>query len=83
MLDRTEAVHNLERYHAETAAWYNKKVRPCEELIPGDMVLKRRHHSDTLGKLEPKWEGPYLVTRVRRADTYELSTPEGVKLGHM
>ena len=80
--NRTEAVLALERYHAETASWYNKKVKLREGLVPGDMVLKKRHHSDTVGKLEPKWEGPYLVTRVRRADTYELSTPEGARLGH-
>ncbi|RZS03439.1 hypothetical protein BHM03_00033617 [Ensete ventricosum] len=32
------------------------------------------------GKLTPRWEGPYRVTRVIRDGTYILSTMEGKEL---
>ena len=32
------------------------------------------------GKLAAKWEGPYMVTRVSRPETYYLRTPDGMEL---
>ena len=46
------------------------------------MVLKRVVNPATIGKLESKWEGPYIITRAMRAGSFSIATPEGQQLGH-
>ena len=55
-----EAISTMAKYVDGVARAYNKKVRPCP-LAPGDMVLKRVANPSTVGKLESKWEGPYII----------------------
>ena len=35
-----------------------------------------------MGKLETKWEGPYIITHSTRAGSFHIATPEGQQLGH-
>ena len=78
---RIQAVSTMSSYTEGVARAYNKKVKP-RTLEPGDMVLKRATNPTTRGKLESKWEGPYIVTGTTRAGTFRLATPEGDQLGH-
>ena len=56
--------------YSEGIAWaYNRKVK-IRPLGPGDMVLKRAVNPATVGKLESKWEGPYIITRSTRAGSF-------------
>jgi hypothetical protein len=56
--DRLKAIKNLEKYQTEMKAWIDKKVK--ERLFDlGDLVLLCRPHKESLGKLQPKWDGPY------------------------
>ncbi|PKA54684.1 hypothetical protein AXF42_Ash000519 [Apostasia shenzhenica] len=73
-LKRLEHKHRVERY-------FNCKVNP-RALVQGDLVLKRRFLAGrTLGvpKLEPNWEGPYIVREVAGPKAYYLTTSEGIQ----
>jgi hypothetical protein len=45
--------------------WRNRKVRE-QKISTGDMVLRRKTRG--VGKLEEKWEGPFLVSENKRRD---------------
>ncbi|GKB41771.1 reverse transcriptase domain-containing protein [Tanacetum coccineum] len=55
--------------------YYNKKVRPMSFKV-GDYVYRRNetNHVENLGKLDLKWEGPYLVTEAYQNGSYKLQT---------
>ncbi|PKA55973.1 hypothetical protein AXF42_Ash014645 [Apostasia shenzhenica] len=62
--------------------YFNRKVNP-RTFVQGDLVLKQWLLAGTnLGvpKLEPNWEGPYIVREVARPNTYYLMTSEGIQL---
>ena len=61
---------NLRNYHS-------RRVRPCS-FSKGDLVLRLKQKGHL--KLEPPWEGPYLVTEVIPGGAYRLQEVEtGVK----
>ena len=43
----------------------------------GDWVLKRKPNSKTIGKLQSKWNDPYLVLYSNRPGSYHLADLEG------
>ena len=53
-----------------------------KNISVGDWVLKRRPNAENIGKMEPKWDGPYLVISNKRPRSYHLADPEGNKLPH-
>ena len=57
---KLEALNNIQRYQAETAKWRNRKVK-LRSIEPGHFVLRRKANADLVGKLQSKWEGPFLV----------------------
>jgi len=59
-LDILQASENLEAYQEETSKWRNKKV-VNREIAEGDWVLRRKPNAETIGKLQSKWDGPYIV----------------------
>ncbi|PKA46093.1 hypothetical protein AXF42_Ash015384 [Apostasia shenzhenica] len=74
-LKRLEHKRRIEQY-------YNRKVSP-RTLNQGDLVLKRRLLAGSnLGvpKLEPNWEGPYIVREVAGPNAYYLMTAEGTQI---
>ena len=83
--EKRDQVHKrTEDYQRKTARYYDQKVKP-RSYKPGDLVLKKllpTRKNPTLGKLRPKWEGPYIVSRVVRPSNYELQTEEGKILPH-
>nr|CAD39384.2 OSJNBb0016B03.14 [Oryza sativa Japonica Group] len=62
---RVEALEHMRKYATSTSATYNKKVRPTE-LMPGHLVLRNKANPIAVGKLESKWEGPYLIKHKSR-----------------
>ena len=78
---RVQAVSTMQRYSEGVARAYNRKVR-TRHIALGDLVLKRATNQAALGKLDSKWEGPYVVTGKTRAGTFRIATPEGDQLGH-
>ncbi|GJU47193.1 reverse transcriptase domain-containing protein [Tanacetum coccineum] len=74
--ERREAAAIREaRYKMKMKHYYNKRVRPMSFKV-GDYVYRRNEASrvENLGKLGPKWEGPYLVTEAYHNGSYKLQT---------
>ena len=78
---RVQAISTMQKYSEGVARAYNRKVR-TRNIALGDLVLKRATNQAAIGKLDSKWEGPYVVTGTTRAGTYRIATPEGDQLGH-
>jgi hypothetical protein len=68
---RLQAVENINKYQAETIKWCDRKVR-LKNIEPGHLVLRRVANPETIGKLQLKWEGPFLVVSSSRPGSYRL-----------
>jgi hypothetical protein len=79
--DRLKAVANLQKYQDETRSWRDPKVKK-REFDVGNLVLLQSPHTESSGKLESKWEGPYVVIKKTRPGAYRLVDPRGLKLEH-
>jgi hypothetical protein len=75
------ALQALNKYQAQTKAWRDNNVVP-REFNEGDLVLIRTTRTESRGKLEPKWEGPYIVKTKAFPNAYRLTTPSGEDLEH-
>jgi hypothetical protein len=62
---RLQAVENINKYQAETIKWRDRKVR-LKNIEPGHLVLRRVPNPEIVGKLQLKWEGPFLVVSSSR-----------------
>jgi hypothetical protein len=79
--DRVLALQALNKYQAQTKAWRDNAVVP-REFNKGDLVLVRTTQTESWGKLEPKWEGPFIIKSKASPSTYRLVTPSGEDLEH-
>jgi hypothetical protein len=79
--DRVLALQTLDRYQAQTKAWRDNAVVPWEFNI-GDLILVWTTRTESRGKLEPKWEGPFIVKTKASPSAYRLVTPSGEDLEH-
>ncbi|KAF0930921.1 hypothetical protein E2562_037133 [Oryza meyeriana var. granulata] len=61
-----------------TKARYDNKLAP-RHFISGDMVL---WHALSPGKLQKKWEGPFVVTRAGVNGAYRLEELDSTPLPH-
>jgi hypothetical protein len=68
---RLQAMENINKYQAETIKWHDRKVR-LKNIKPGHLVLRRIANPDIVGKLQLKWEGPFLVESSSRPGSYRL-----------
>jgi hypothetical protein len=73
---RLQAVENINKYQAETIKWHDRKVR-FKNIKPGHLVLRRVANPDTVGKLQLKWEGTFLVVSSSRPGSYRLKDMDG------
>ena len=80
-LDILQASENLKVYQEETRKWRNKKIIN-RDIAEGDWVLKRKPNAETIGKLQSKWDGPYIVLYSNRPGSYHLADIEGNELQH-
>jgi hypothetical protein len=79
--DRVLALQALNKYQAQTKAWRDNNVIP-REFIEGDLVLTRTIRTESRGKLEPKWKGPYIIKTKTSPNAYRLTTAFGEDLEH-
>jgi ribonuclease HI len=79
--DRVLALQALNKYQAQTKAWRDNTVVP-REFNKGDLVLVRTTRTESRGKLEPKWEGPFIVKTKVSPSAYRLEPPSGKDLEH-
>jgi hypothetical protein len=73
---KLQASENINKYQAETIIWRDRKVR-LKNIKPGHLVLRRVANSDKVGKLQLKWEGPFLVVSSSRPGSYRLKDMDG------
>jgi hypothetical protein len=73
---RLQAVENINKYQAETIKWRDRKLR-LKNIKLGHLVLRRVTNPDTVGKLQLKWEGPFLVVSSSRPGSYKLKDMDG------
>jgi hypothetical protein len=52
------------------------------EFDVGNLVLLWSPRTESSGKLESKWDGPYVVIKNTRPRDYHLMDPQGLKLEH-
>jgi hypothetical protein len=71
-----QAMENISKYQAETIKWHDRKVR-LKNIKLGHLVLRRVANPDTVGKLQLKWEGPFLVVSLSRPSSYRLKDMDG------
>jgi hypothetical protein len=79
--DHVLALQALDKYQVQTKAWCDNTVVP-REFSEGDLVLVRTTRTASRGKLEPKWEGPYIVKTKASPSAYRLVTSSGEDLEH-
>ncbi|GJT64601.1 hypothetical protein Tco_1016081 [Tanacetum coccineum] len=62
-------------YKMKMKQYYNKRVRPMSFKV-GEYVYRKNEASrvENLGKLGPKWEGPYLGVGAYQNGSYKLRT---------
>jgi hypothetical protein len=68
---RLQAMENVNKYQAEIIKCRDRKVR-LKNIKPGHLVLRRVANPDTVGKLQLKREGPFLVVSSSRPGSYRL-----------
>jgi hypothetical protein len=73
---RLQAMENINKYQAETIKCRDRKVR-LKNIEPGHLVLRRVANPEKVGKLQLKWEGPFLVVSSSRPDSYRLKDMDG------
>jgi transposase InsO family protein len=73
---RLQAIEHINKYQAETIKWRDRKVW-LKNIKPGHLVLRRVANPDTVGKLQLKWEGPFLVVSSSRPGSYRLKDMDG------
>jgi hypothetical protein len=71
-----QVVENINKYQAETIKWRDRKVK-LKNIEPGHLVLRRVANPETVGKLQLKWEGPFLVVSSSRPGSYRLKDMDG------
>jgi hypothetical protein len=79
--DRVLALQALNKYQAQSKACRDNTVVP-REFNEEDLVLVRTTRTESRGKLEPKWEGPFIVKMKASPSAYRLSTPSDEDLEH-
>nr|XP_017239371.1 PREDICTED: uncharacterized protein LOC108212150 [Daucus carota subsp. sativus] len=74
---RETAVIRMANYKNKTAQYF-RKIRP-RDFQQGDKVLRATRVSDPTHnrKLDPNWEGPYIIQQIKGPGTYVLSSLDG------
>jgi hypothetical protein len=73
---RLQAIEHINKYQAETIKWRDRKIK-LKNIKPGNLVFRRVANPDTVGKLQLKWEDPFLVVSSSRPGSYRLKDMDG------
>jgi hypothetical protein len=71
-----QAIEYINKYQAEKIKWCDQRVK-LKNIKPGHLVLRRVANPDIVGKLQLKWEGPFLVVSLSRLGSYRLKDMDG------
>jgi hypothetical protein len=73
--DRVFALQALNKYQAQMKVWRDHAVVP-REFNEGDLVLVQTTRTESRRKLEPKWEGPFIIKSKSSPRAYRLTERE-------
>ncbi|KAL0458021.1 UNVERIFIED_CONTAM: hypothetical protein Slati_0429300 [Sesamum latifolium] len=73
---RERAAVRAAMYKARMAKAYNAHVKP-RSFQGGNLVTGKAKASGPIGKLDPKWEGPYKVLEIVNGGAYKLQRLDG------
>jgi hypothetical protein len=73
---RLQTIDHINKYQAETIKWRDRKVR-LKNIKPEHLVFWRIVNPETVGKLQLKWEGPFLVVSSSKPGLYRLRDMDG------
>ncbi|GJT08877.1 hypothetical protein Tco_0843339 [Tanacetum coccineum] len=78
---REQAAIREAKSKAKMEKYYNSKIRSTSFKL-GDFVYRNNDASrvEYIGKLGPKWEGPYKVTKALGKGAYKLRDSDGRQL---
>jgi hypothetical protein len=76
---RLVALMHSARYQQSLRCYQARKVRR-RDFSEGDLVLRLCQDNRGRHKLSPPWEGPYVVVKVLKPDTYKLANKDGEEL---
>ena len=82
---RETAAIRVVSYHRRLANLYNRRVKP-RVFQPRNLVLRKVFENKTdlvAGKFQANWEGPYIVTRVGKSESYVLDKLDGTPVPRM
>lgn len=69
----------METYRQRIQRVFNKRAVPRTFQV-GDLVLCKANPAEDVGKFDPKWKGPYKITRRVAGTSYYLQDAEGKDL---
>jgi hypothetical protein len=78
---RTVALMHSARYQQALRCYQARKVRH-RDLNEEDLALRLRQDNRGRHKLSPPWEGPYVMVKVLKPDTYKLANEDGEELSN-
>jgi hypothetical protein len=76
---RTVALMHSARYQQVLRRYEARKIWR-QEFEEGDLVLRLRQDNGGHHKLSPPWEGPYVVVKVLKPNTYKLANEDDEEL---
>ncbi|XP_074323242.1 uncharacterized protein LOC141660177 [Apium graveolens] len=78
---RDRSIEKMESYKEKPKLYFTKKAK-IKKYVVGDLVLRDIEASDPTnqGKLQPNWEGPYIVKEVLHPGTYKLNYLSGTEV---
>jgi transposase InsO family protein len=76
---RTVALMHSARYQQALRRYQAQKIRR-RDFDKGDLVLRLCQDNRGRHKLSPPWEGPYVVVKVLKPDTYKLANKDDEEL---
>ena len=72
LVQSAQYLHGVRRYH-------DRNIQKRSFSI-GDMVLRRIQNEEGLHKLNSRWEGPFIISKVTRPGSYRLQYPDGAEV---
>jgi hypothetical protein len=76
---RCNALVQSTRYLQGVRRYHNRNVQEWSSSI-GDLVLHCTQDETGLHKLNSRWEGPFIVSKVTRLGSYQLQYPDGQEI---
>jgi hypothetical protein len=73
---RDVALLHSARYQQSLRRYHARRVQPWGFQV-GDLVLRLRQDARGRHKLTPPWEGPFIIAKILKPETYKLANDQG------